>query len=160
MTDQQWKDLLAVVKGELLSPLPVGFIIDSPWLPNWYGISILDYFSSDALWLEANLKAINDFPEAMFLPELGVNLFNMGFDTDLNQLKELTRNQVTMMGNIPPRDVLAGGSPDQVREATLHLLKSLDNPSRVIFSCGGGMPPGVSSENMAIFIETVLTYHL
>ena len=46
----------------------------------------------------------------------------------------------------------------QVKEATLQLLRSLDDPSRVIFSCGGGMPPGVSSENMAIFIETVRSY--
>ncbi len=68
MTDQQWIDLKAVIKGEILSPLPVGFIIDSPWLPNWYGIDILDYFSSDALWLEANLKAIQTFPDAIFLP--------------------------------------------------------------------------------------------
>ena len=342
MTDKQWDDLQAVVKGEVLSTLPVGFIIDSPWLPNWYGIPILDYFSNDALWMKANLKALEDFPEAMFLPgfwaeygmcgepsafgarsvfpenefphafpciadpeqirdlevpdpvkdglgplmlnrlklnqekmeaaghqirfsvsrgplniasylmgateflmtlmthpeeahllirkitdylkgfhdhqikmfptiggilmlddiigfisqeqfvefglpyfkelydrklpirilhndancmesvqylpEMGVNLFNMGFDTDLNLLKELTQNKVTMMGNIPPRDVLATGSAVQVKEATLQLLRSLNDPSRVIFSCGGGMPPGVSSENMAIFIETVRSY--
>ena len=339
MTNQQWNELKAVVSGEILSPLPVGFIIDSPWLPNWYGIDILDYFSSDALWLEANLKAIRDFPEVLFLPgfwaeygmcgepsafgarsafpqnefphafpnirtpeeiesmevpnpvtsglaplmnnrlklsqpkieeaghmirfsvsrgplniasylmgttefmmammthpreihllirkitdylhafhrhqaelfpsidgilmlddiigfisedqfvefalpyfkelydckhsvkflhndancmesvrflpEMGVNLFNMGFDTDLNLLKELTQNQVTMLGNIPPRDVLAAGSAKEVEQATLILLKGLKDPSRVIFSCGGGMPPGVTSENLSIFIETV-----
>ncbi|MBE9517312.1 MAG: uroporphyrinogen decarboxylase, partial [Bacteroidetes bacterium] len=90
-----------------------------------------------------------------FLPDMGVNLFNMGFDTDLNQLKELTKNKVTMLGNIPPRDVLAQGSPAEVKEATLNLLHGLKDNSRVIFSCGGGMPPGVSSENLAIFIETV-----
>jgi uroporphyrinogen decarboxylase len=339
MTNQQWNELKAVVSGEILSPLPVGFIIDSPWLPNWYGIDILDYFSSDALWLEANLKAIRDFPEVLFLPgfwaeygmcgepsafgarsafpqnefphafpnirtpeeiaslevpnpvtsglaplmlkrlklnqplieaaghkirfsvsrgplniasylmgttefmmammthprethllirqitdylhsfhrhqaelfpsidgilmlddiigfisedqfvefalpyfkelydsklsvkflhndancmemvhylpDMGVNLFNMGFDVDLNQLKELTQNQVTMLGNIPPRDVLAQGSTEEVKEATLNLISGLKEPSRVIFSCGGGMPPDVSSENLAIFIETV-----
>ncbi len=339
MTDQQWIDLKAVIKGKILSPLPVGFIIDSPWLPNWYGMDILDYYSSDQLWLEANLKAIETFPEAIFLPgfwaeygmcsepsafgarsafpqnefphafpcilspeeihslevpdpvkdglgplmlnrlkleqpmiekaghkirfsvsrgplniasylmgttefmlammthpqethdlirkitdyllgfhkhqaelfpsidgilmlddiigfisedqfvefalpyfkelydsklsvkflhndancmemvqhlpDMGVNLFNMGFDVDLNQLKELTQNQVTMLGNIPPRDVLAQGSPEEVKEATLNLISGLKEPSRVIFSCGGGMPPGVSSENLAIFIETV-----
>ena len=159
MTDTQWNELKAVVKGKLLSPLPVGFIIDSPWLPNWYGISILDYFSNDQLWMDANLKAIRDFPDAMFLPEMGVNIFNMGFDTDLNGLKELTQNQVTMLGNIPPRDVLASGSAEEVREATLRLLNSLKDHSRVIFSCGGGMPPGVSSENLAIFIDTVKNYH-
>lgn len=343
MTDQQWDDLKRVIKGEILSPLPVGFIIDSPWLPNWYGIDILDYFSNDQLWLEANLKAIADFPGAMFLPgfwaeygmcsepsafgarsafpqnefphafpnirspeeiaslelpdpvkdglgplmlnrlrlnrpaieeaghrirfsvsrgplniasylmgttefmmalmthpeeahhligkiteylagyhrhqaevfpsiegimmlddiigfisedqfvefglpyfkklydtdlsvkflhndagcmesvrylpEMGVNLFNMGFDTDLNQLKELTGNRVTMLGNIPPRDVLARGSAIEVKNATLKLIKGLEDPSRVIFSCGGGMPPGVCSENLAIFIKTVTDFY-
>jgi len=343
MTGQQWADLKAVIKGENLSPLPVGFIIDSPWLPNWFGIDILDYFSNDQLWLEANLKALAEFPDAIFLPgfwaeygmcsepsafgarsafpqnefphafpnirtpeeiaalevpdpvrdglgplmlnrlklsqpaiekaghqirfsisrgplniasylmgttefmmalmthpeeahqligkiteyldgfhkhqaevfpsidgimmlddiigfisedqfvefglpyfkklydtgqsvkflhndagcmesvrylpEMGVNLFNMGFDTDLNQLKELTGNRVTMLGNIPPRDVLARGSAAEVKNATLQLIEGLEDPSRVIFSCGGGMPPGVSSENLAIFIETVRNFH-
>ena len=342
MTDLQWTQLKAVIRGEVLSPLPVGFIIDSPWLPNWYGMDILDYFTSDPLWLEANLKALESFPEVIFLPgfwaeygmcgepsafgarsafpqnefphafpslrspeeiasletpdpakdglgplmlnrlklaqaqieeaghkirfsvsrgplniasylmgtteflmammthpeeihllirkitdyllafhrhqaelfqsidgilmlddligfiseeqfvefalpcfkelydcdlsvkflhndascmesvsylpEMGVNLFNMGFETDLNQLKELTNNQVTMLGNIPPRDVLAGGSETEIKEATLNLLKGLDDPSHVIFSCGGGMPPGVSSENLSIFTRTVQHY--
>ena len=36
MTNEQWKQLTDVIKGETLSPLPVGFIIDSPWLPDWY----------------------------------------------------------------------------------------------------------------------------
>lgn len=68
MTDKQWDVLIKTIDGELFNPLPVGFIIDSPWLPNWFGIKILDYFSNDALWLEANLKVINEFPDVMFLP--------------------------------------------------------------------------------------------
>jgi uroporphyrinogen-III decarboxylase len=68
MTNNQWKQLTDIVKGEKTAPLPVAFIVDCPWLPNWYGISILDYFSNDDLWLNANLKAIHEFPEVMFLP--------------------------------------------------------------------------------------------
>ena len=68
MTDKQWNDLCRVIKGELLDPLPVGFIIDCPWLPNWAGLTILDYFSNDSFWFDANMKAIQEFPEAMFLP--------------------------------------------------------------------------------------------
>jgi len=68
MTDSQWETLLAVINGKKSDPLPTGFIIDSPWLPNWYGIRIIDYFSSDELWLKANLKAINTFPDSIFLP--------------------------------------------------------------------------------------------
>jgi uroporphyrinogen decarboxylase len=340
MTDLQWNQLKRVINGEILDPLPAGFIIDSPWLPNWFGIKILDYFSNDQLWLEANLKAIDSFPEVMFLPgfwseygmcsepsafgarssfpenefphafpnisdpgqiatmrkpdaskdglgplilnrlrlnepaildaghrirfsvsrgplnvasylmgtteflmammthpeeihrlmrvltdyltdlhdiqcesfssidgilmlddiigfisqeqfvefglpyfkelynrdvtvkflhndancmesveflpEMGVNLFNMGFDTDLNKLKELTANQVTMLGNIPPRDVLARGTPEKVAEAVKTLINSLEDPSRVILSCGGGMPPEVSTENLGAFIQGVV----
>jgi uroporphyrinogen-III decarboxylase len=321
--------------------VPIGFIIDSPWLPNWYGIRILDYFSSDELWLDANLKAIREFPEAIFLPgfwsefgmctepsafgvrctfppdefphahklllsgndidmlptpnpktdgllpfvlnrlrlaqprieaaghkirfavtrgplniasyllgtteflttlmmypdkaeallgkittylkdwlhlqmetfpsidgifvlddiigfmgeeefstfglphfkelfdanvsvkflhndascrvsapylpAMGVNLFNMGFDVSLNELKQLTENKVAMLGNIPPRDVLARGNTNDVTAAVEELLRSLGDRSKVMLSCGGGMPPGVSSENIRAFIQAVRT---
>jgi uroporphyrinogen-III decarboxylase len=339
MTDQQWEILQRTIKGETIEPLPVGFIIDCPWLPNWYGIKILDYFSNDELWLNANLKAINEFPEVMFLPgfwseygmctepsafgarctfpadefpyahkiirsidevdslpipnpktdgllpfilnrlklaqpkieaaghkirfavargplniasflmgttefltammikpekaealikkitaylkdwlnlqrntfpsidgifllddiigfmgetefrsfglpyfkelydtdvsikflhndasckvsapflpKMGINLFNMGFDITLNELKQLTHNNITLLGNIPPRDVLANGDEENVSNTTRELIESLSDKSRVIMSCGGGMPPGVSTKNLAAFIRTV-----
>ena len=47
MTDAQWNVLLDVVAGRPTDPLPIGFIIDSPWLPQWFGIRILDYFTND-----------------------------------------------------------------------------------------------------------------
>ncbi len=337
MTDKQWNDLNRVLRGELLSPLPAGFIIDSPWLPNWYGISIVDYFSSDDLWMKANLKAIDTFPEVWFLPgfwseygmcsepsafgarvafpvnefphaypnlkspeqiselqkphvardglvpfilnrlrinqplieesghrirfsvsrgplniasylmgttefmmammthpqevqklmrlitdylrelhdlqkewfpsidgilvlddiigfisreqfvefglpyfkeiydrelsvkflhndancmesveylpEMGVNLFNMGFDTDLDLLKKLTGNRVTMLGNLPPRDVLAKASPGEIGSAVRSMIGSLQDSSRIILSCGGGMPPEVPTENIRAFVD-------
>jgi len=344
MTDQQWETLKKVINGEKIEPLPVGFIADSPWLPGWYGIKILDYFSNDELWLKANLKAIQEFPDIMFLPgfwsefgmctepsafgarcrfpqnefphahpvikspeeinalvvpepetdgllpfvlnrlklaqpyienaghkirfaiargplniasflmgtteflmamltspelvetlmekitaflknwlrlqrdtfstidgifllddiigfigeqefcrfglpyfkelfsadvsvkflhndaqcrvsvpylpEIGVNLFNMGFDVSLNDIKTWTNNQVTLLGNIPPRDVLANGKPEDVVKSVTELLDSLEDKTRVILSCGGGLPPGVSTENLKAFIETVKNYTL
>lgn len=342
MTDQQWQLLLQVLNGEKVNPLPVGFIIDSPWLPGWDGINILDYFSNDELWLKANLEAVSEFPDIMFLPgfwsefgmctepsafgarcrfgknefphahpviktlddiaalpvpepqtdgllpfmlnrlklaqpqieaaghkirfavargplniasflmgtteflmamltdpelvemllrkitdflkkwlelqrrtipsidgifllddiigfigepefrrfglpyfkelysadvsvkflhndaqcrvsapflpEMGVNLFNMGFDISLNELKRLTNNQVTLLGNIPPRDVLANGKPEDVAVVTTELLNLLEDKTRVILSCGGGMPPGVNTENITAFLNTVKNY--
>ena len=339
MTDKQWEILNKVIRGESVQPLPVGFIIDSPWLPNWYGINILDYFTNDQLWLDANLKAIKQFPDVLFLPgfwsefgmcsepsafgvrctfplnefphahtgihspaeidalpvpdprtdglmpfilnrlklaqpriedaghkirfavargplnigtylmgvtefllvmmtepekitqlikkitaflkdwlqlqmetfpsidgilllddiigfigetefrqfglpyfkelyesdvsikflhndascrvsapllpEIGINLFNMGFDIHLNELKELTDSKVTLLGNIPPRDVLANDTPADVTHRTSELLDSLTDTSRIILSCGGGMPPNVTTENLEAFIQTV-----
>jgi uroporphyrinogen decarboxylase len=79
----------------------------------------------------------------------------MGFDITLNELKALTDNKVTLLGNIPPRDVLASGTPSDVARITTELINSLEVRSKVIVSCGGGMPPGVKSENIAAFIEAV-----
>ncbi|HUI10823.1 MAG TPA: uroporphyrinogen decarboxylase family protein [Bacteroidota bacterium] len=339
MTDHQWNDLLKTIRGELSPTLPVGFIIDSPWLPNWYGTTILDYFSSDEIWLAANLKALREFPGAWFLPgfwsefgmctepsafgarctfpqnefphahkvpiseaeidslpspnprtdgllplvlnrlrltrpriedaghkirfavargplniasylmgtvefltmmmmdpakterlirkitlflrqwldlqrqtfpsidgifllddiigflgpdefrtfglpafqelfpadvsvrflhndapcrvsapflgDMRVNLFNMGFDITLNELKALAGNGVTLMGNIPPRDVLAAGTPADVTRETTALINALGDTRGVILSCGGGMPPGVSSQNIGAFTGAV-----
>jgi len=63
-----------------------------------------------------------------------------------------------MLGNIPPRDVLAKGNPDDVKESVTKLMDSLEDTSRIILSCGGGMPPSVSSENINSFIKTVKSY--
>jgi uroporphyrinogen-III decarboxylase len=339
MTDTQWEALKSVVRGERVDALPVGFIVDCPWLPAWYGISILDYFSNDDLWMQANLAAMREFPDVMFLPgfwseygmctepsafgarcsfpanefphahpiirtsediaglavpdprkdgllpfminrlrlarpkieeaghrirfavsrgplnvasylmgmtdfltllltepeeaetllkkitafikewlavqreafpsidgilmlddvigfmgerefrrfglqcfkelydtdvtvkflhndapckvsapflpEMGVNLFNMGFDVSLNELKALTAGKVTLLGNLPPRDVLASGTPEVVAEETTRLVHGLTDRSRVIMSCGGGMPPGVSTANIRAFVDAV-----
>jgi uroporphyrinogen decarboxylase len=100
----------------------------------------------------------NDAPckvSAPFLPAMGVNLFNMGFDISLNHLRQLAGSGITLLGNIPPRDVLAAGDAQAVRRATLEVLQSLESPARVILSCGGGMPPGVPSENIRAFADTV-----
>lgn len=342
MTEKQWQQLKETIEGKESSPLPVGFIVDSPWLPGWYGINILDYFTNDELWFAANLHAMNSFPDVLFLPgfwsefgmcsepsafgarcsfpkkefphahkvllspedisriskpspetdgfapfilnrlllnqkriednghviffsvsrgplniatflmgttefltgmithpeeihrllgmineyliewhdiqkqafptidgililddiigfigeeefkefglpylrklfnrdlsvkflhndasykssikylpEIGVNLFNMGFDTDLNELKEQTGDQITMMGNIPPRDVLANGSPLEIEREVKDMISKLRKKSRVVISCGGGMPPDVSTENLSYFTEMVKKY--
>jgi uroporphyrinogen-III decarboxylase len=68
MTDKQWETLRAVISGETLDSIPVGFIIDSPWLPGWAGIDLIEYYSSEDKWLEVNLKAVREFPEVLFLP--------------------------------------------------------------------------------------------
>jgi uroporphyrinogen decarboxylase len=342
MTEQQWTRLLETTDGKITSPLPVGFIIDSPWLPNWYGIKILDYFTSDELWFKANLHALITFPDIIFLPgfwseygmcsepsafgarcsfppdefphahrsvyaaeeiyrlakpdpatdgygpfmlnrllmyrqnieneghriyfsvsrgplniasylmgttefllammthpeavhhllnlittylvewhdmqqqafptidgimvlddiigfigeaeflefglpymkrlfnrnvkvkffhndadcraslsylpEIGINLFNMGFDISLNELKTRTGNRITMLGNIPPRDVLANGSRTDIEKAVTDLLNNLEDKSRTIVSCGGGMPPGVTTEKLELFSALVNKY--
>jgi uroporphyrinogen decarboxylase len=337
MNDEQWNNLLAVLDGNLHRPTPSGFIIDSPWLPGWYGVEIADYISSETIWFEANRRVIETFPEVWFLPgfwsefgmctepsafgarcifprnefpfaekvidsveqiadlripdpqtdglcplvlnrlrwarpriedlghrirfsvsrgplniasflmgateflmalktdpgvmhrlldivtdflkrwhelqratfpsidgililddivgflgeddfvefafpclcelyasdvaikffhndapcaksiryypKIGINLLNPGIQTPLAELRSLSDHRLTILGTIPPRDVLAGGTSDDVRSAVRQLLELTPDRSRLVLSCGGGMPPGVTTENIQAFLN-------
>jgi uroporphyrinogen decarboxylase len=340
MRNSAWNDLNALIDGKILNYNPVGFIIDSPWIPGWYGVSNVDFYSSDEQWLKSNLKAINAFPDVWFLPafwseygmctepsafgsrmifleknlpyaekilksiddadslpqpnvktdgllpfmisrlrnnqksiieadhqirfavargplniasfllgttefmmatvtdpesthrllnritgficdwlswqkecfpsidgvlilddiigfvgenefnefvmpyikkifsctgskirflhndadglitakyldEMGVNMFNFSFEHSLGTIRELAGSQVVLVGNIPPRDVLAGGTPDQVRNAVKKAFGEISDHRRILWSAGGGMPPDVKSENILAFIDEV-----
>lgn len=68
MKDSQWKLVLDTVAGNPRQGLEAAFIIDSPWLPNWHGVNIVDYFASEQIWLEAHEHALREFPNVTFLP--------------------------------------------------------------------------------------------
>ena len=61
---------------------------------------------------------------------------------------------VALLGNIPPRDVLAAGKPEDVRRCVAEMKQALGRDyTRGVFSCGGGLPPGVPTENMCAFLS-------
>ena len=340
MRNSSWNDLIRLIEGEKLNYQPVGFIIDSPWIPGWYGISTVDYYSSDDLWLKSNLKAAETFPEIWFMPgfwseygmctepsafgsrmvfwennlphadkvlsgiedvdklpqpnvrtdgllpfmirrlknnekaiiesghqirfaiargpmniasflmgttefmtvlamdpdnshklmgkitqficdwlswqkecfpsidgvfvlddimgfvgeaefrefatpyfkkifdvagtkvrflhndadglitaanlkEMGVNMFNFSFNHSMGEIRELAGPEVVLVGNIPARDILAAGTPEQVGNAVKKAFGEISIHERIIWSAGGGMPPGVNNENINAFVKAV-----
>jgi uroporphyrinogen decarboxylase len=92
---------------------------------------------------------------APYLPQIGVNLFNFSSDHTLAEMKKLTDNSVTLVGNIPTLDVLAAGTPEQVQSSVKAALDSVEDKSRIIISAGGGMPSGVSTENIEAVLSAV-----
>jgi len=68
MNAAQWDVLTQVIEGKAFQPVPVAFLIDSPWLPGWFGVSTLEYYASEEVWFEANLAAVKSFPDVIFLP--------------------------------------------------------------------------------------------
>ena len=48
--------------------IPVGLIVDSPWLPGYAGIDTRDYYLFPDKWLEINLDLLERFPNAVWLP--------------------------------------------------------------------------------------------
>jgi len=73
----------------------------------------------------------------------------------MTEIRELAGPEVALIGNLPPRDVLAAGTPEQVREETRKMVHEFGDNSRVVWSCGGGMPPDVTTENIKAFKETI-----
>jgi uroporphyrinogen decarboxylase len=92
---------------------------------------------------------------ARHLAEIGVNLFNFSFEHPLTQMRELCGDTVTLLGNLPPRDVLAQGTAEDVGRAVQQMLESVPDRRRIVFSAGGGTPPGVPTENVEAFWAAV-----
>ncbi|NSW95119.1 MAG: uroporphyrinogen decarboxylase, partial [Bacteroidales bacterium] len=92
---------------------------------------------------------------ASFLKEMGVNVFNFSFQHTMGEIRKLAGDEVVLLGNIPPRDVMAAGTPEDVRNAVDKAFSEIDNYDRIIWSVGGGMPPDVKDENIKAFIEAV-----
>lgn len=162
MRNSSWNDLVALIDGKKLNYRPVGFIIDSPWIPGWYGISVINYYSSDELWLKSNVKTdgfLHNDAEGLItaksFKEMGVNVFNFSFNHSLGKIRELSGPDVVLVGNIPPRDVLELGTPVQVNEAVRKAFGEPLNHDRIVWSAGGGMPPDVKDENINAFIKAV-----
>ena len=67
----------------------------------------------------------NDAPSkasAPLLADAGINLLNFGIQHTLAEMKSWTGNRIALMGNIPPRDVLAAGTPADVTRAVREML--------------------------------------
>jgi len=154
----QWielqKETFPSIEGILLLDDIVGFIGDDeckeyavPYIKRIFNTfdSKLNFFHNDAQGLIST----------PYLKEMGVNLFNFSFEHTMKEIRELAGPEVALIGNLPPRDVLAAGTPEQVREETKKMVLDFGDENRVIWSCGGGMPPDVSTENIVAFKETI-----
>ncbi|MGD9092715.1 MAG: uroporphyrinogen decarboxylase family protein [Anaerolineales bacterium] len=70
----QWEILKKSAQLETLPQIPIGLIVDSPWIPGYLGFSTLDYLTMPDIWLKANLEVERHFPEIIFLPGFWVEM--------------------------------------------------------------------------------------
>jgi uroporphyrinogen-III decarboxylase len=92
---------------------------------------------------------------AKYLHEIGINLFNFSYNHSLPEMRRLAGNNVTLLGNIPPLEIMANGSEEEVKKCVHAAINSTEDHSRIIWSCGGGMPPNVSTGNIKAFIAAL-----
>lgn len=151
---QHQKESFPSIEGILILDDIVGFIGDEecrefavPYIKEIFRAfdSKLNFFHNDAQGLIST----------PYLKEMNVHLFNFSFEHSMKEIRKLAGPEVALIGNLPPRDVLAAGTPDQIRAETKKMIHEFGDKLRVIWSCGGGMPQGVSTENILAFKETI-----
>lgn len=142
------------IKGILILDDIVGFLGESDFetfvLPHMKRIfstfnAKVNFFHNDASGLVC----------AKYLKEIGVNLFNFSSNHSMNEIRALAGDSVTLLGNIPPRDILALGSQEDVRTSVSKMIGTCRDHTRIIWSCGGGMSPDTPTENIRVFIRAV-----
>ena len=147
------RETFPTVNGIMILDDLVGFVGEEDFVE--FGLPYLrELYAADA----AVKFFHNDAPCAKSLKyyaDAGINLFNPGVHHSLNELKAMSGNRLAILGGLPPRDVLARGTPAEVRAAVRKLLAETQDHTKLILSCNGGMPPGVSTENIRAFIEAV-----
>jgi len=124
MKQEQWEVLQKCARMEQVDPLPISLIVDSPWIPGYLGISTLDYFAIPEVWLEANLKIEDAFPEIIFLPgmwvEYGMCAEPSGFGCKLNFFEDKTPLAYPLIGSIDEIDGL--NQPDPRKDGVMPLI--------------------------------------
>jgi uroporphyrinogen decarboxylase len=151
---QYQKEMFPSIEGILLLDDIVGFIGDEecrefavPYIKR-----IFDAFDSKINFFHNDAQGLISTP---YLKEMNVNLYNFSFEHSMKEIRELAGSEIALIGNLPPRDILAQGTAKQVRNETRKMVHDFGDKNRVIWSCGGGIPQDVTTENINVFIETI-----
>ncbi len=82
------------------------------------------------------------------LPDLGIHVFNFTHLRPLSAVREMVGPRLCLLGNVPPLEILAKGSADQVEAAARECLMQHPGKSGLILSAGGGTSPGTPGRNI------------
>lgn len=69
MTDSQWSLIKNCAACLPADGIPAGFIVDSPWIPGYCGVSTIDFYTDMETWLACYRKIKSDYPDLLFFPD-------------------------------------------------------------------------------------------
>jgi uroporphyrinogen decarboxylase len=111
----QWEFIKKCAKMEEVEEVPVGLIVDSPWIPGYLGMSTLEFFTIPEKWFEANVKISNEFPDVIFLPgfwvEYGMGTEPSGFGCKVSFYENTTPNVNHMISSMEEVEKLSIPNP-------------------------------------------------
>lgn len=97
----------------------------------------------------------NEYTTFPYIHELGVNIINTSFKADIKTAREKLGDKVCILGNIAPRDLLVGGTIEEIQADVRKELDSYGSKAGIIFSAGGGASPGMPQDKCRAFIDAV-----
>ncbi len=97
----------------------------------------------------------NNYTTFPYIRDLGVNIFNFSFMADICEARKALGDQVCILGNIAPRDILTSASPEEVAAEVTRQLDAYGSKAGLILSAGGGASPGMPKENCRAYLDAL-----
>jgi len=113
---------------------------------------ICDAFPKD--WVKVYHNDANVRPFLAELPDTGFDVLNFSHNLDIAEAQEKTGGRMCLMGNVSPLEIGVRGSAEQVRTASLEVLRKMEGKG-MILSLGGGVSPGMPGDNIRAMIDAV-----
>jgi uroporphyrinogen decarboxylase len=117
---------------------------------------ICDAFPSEWVKVYHNDASIKQFVEE--LPATGFDVLNFTHKMDIAEVLSRTGGRMCLMGNVAPRDLGVRGTPEQVRQAALDVLRKTGGRN-LILSLGGGVSPGMPKQNIEAMVAAIREFH-
>jgi uroporphyrinogen decarboxylase len=105
-------------------------------------------------WVKVYHNDANVRPFLAELPDTGFDVLNWSHNISVQEAREKTKGQMTLMGNVPPLEVAVRGTPEDVKASALE-VKAQSGGEGLILSVGGGVSPGMPAANIRALIESV-----
>ncbi|MCD6406808.1 uroporphyrinogen decarboxylase family protein [Candidatus Aerophobetes bacterium] len=101
-----------------------------------------------------------------YIPEVGMNIFNLGPQVDIKAAKEKIGKKVCLMGNIPPIDItgipasntLLKGTPEDVERICRYQIEAAKPGGGYILTTGSGTARGTPDKNIEAMIKAAKKY--
>jgi uroporphyrinogen-III decarboxylase len=113
---------------------------------------ICDAFPGDWVKVYHNDASVRQLLDR--LPDIGFDVLNFSHKLDIAEVERRTGGRMCLMGNVPPLDLGVRGTPDQVREAALDVLRKMQGRN-LILSLGGGVSPGMPKQNIEALVSAI-----
>ncbi|MBS3742596.1 MAG: uroporphyrinogen decarboxylase family protein [Candidatus Cloacimonetes bacterium] len=93
------------------------------------------------------------------MPKTGLDAIELDYKTDIYKIHDKYKNSIVLSGTIDPSGIIAHGTPKDVEEKTVELLKLYEDSPRFIMNAGCAIPTDTPEENIRRMVEITRNYY-